>query len=275
MNPISIAALAFLVVSTAAARAQVDSVFVTKSRGQDVRSLLVAPAGTPKGAVILLAGGHGNLRLSPGGDIGWGRGNQMVRTRANYAKAGYLSLVPDIAPDLKQGEGVKSGSRYSEEFATDIGAHVVALRAELAKRGVAGGRVHLLGTSRGALTVSKAAATLTGPARPDTVTITAGMIAHVDPTQPSAEKSVGNLARIKQPVLLVHHEKDGCAYTPASAVPRASQLFTGAKSVTVRMLSGGNPGSGDPCDANSHHGFLGLDPKVVETIVDWIEKTTP
>ena len=40
------------------------------------------------------------MALTREGRIGWGGGNQLVRTRADYARAGFLTLVPDIAPDL-------------------------------------------------------------------------------------------------------------------------------------------------------------------------------
>src|SRR5262245_47710656 len=72
-------------------------------RGPKVRALLLKP-GARLGSVILLAGGHGNLALGANGKIGWGAGNQLVRTRAGYAEAGFVTLVPDIAPDLKKGK---------------------------------------------------------------------------------------------------------------------------------------------------------------------------
>ncbi len=258
--------LVWLALPMAPACAQTEQVVEIKSRGQNVRALLIKPADAV-GSIILLAGGHGNLALGANGGIGWGKGNQLVRTRAAYAKAGFVTLVPDVAPDLKDGQGVKNQSRWSSEFAADIGAHVAYLRSIAAP-------VHLVGTSRAALTVTKAATQLTGAHRPDSITITAGMIAHIKDDQPSAERNVGNLGRISQPVFIVHHEKDGCAYTPASAVPRASKLFTGAKRVDVRILKGGQPGGGNPCEANRHHGFLGQDQEVVDAVSGWI-KTLP
>ena len=78
--------------------AQKEDVIEIASRNQRVRALLLVPA-RPAGSVILLAGGHGNLALSKDGSIGWGAGNQLVRTRAAYSKAGFATPVPDIAPD--------------------------------------------------------------------------------------------------------------------------------------------------------------------------------
>jgi pimeloyl-ACP methyl ester carboxylesterase len=245
------------------AAAQTERVVEIPSRGVALRALLIEPA-NPVGSVILLAGGHGNLALGKDGSIGWGSGNQLVRTRRDYARAGFVTLVPDIAPDLKQGAGVRSNSRWSPEFATDIGAWVKHLRGKK-------GAVHLVGTSRAALTAAKVGTQVSGDGRPDTLTITAGMIVHISGDQPSAERNVGNLGRITQPTLLVWHAKDGCAYTPASSADRAKKLLSGAAKVDVVLLSGGSAGSGDPCEANSPHGFLGIDSEVVRTVTTWLK----
>lgn len=260
---LALAALMLVALWVQPALAQSEQVIEVATRGQKARALLVTPA-NPVGSVILLAGGHGNLALGKDGKIGWGAGNQLVRTRAAYAKAGFVTAVPDIAPDLKQGDGVVPQSRWSDKFARDIGALVKHLRGLKEP-------VYLIGTSRAALTVAKAGVTLSGAEAPDAIVITAGMLVHLSDKQPSAERNVGNLGRIKQPTLIVYHEKDGCAYTPASSAPRAKALLTGAKKVDVKILTGGSAGSGDPCEANSHHGFLGQDGEVVQVVTGWLK----
>src|SRR5882724_10659674 len=77
-----------------------DPIVEIESRGQKVRAVLLKPA-NPKGAAILFAGGDGRLDITPSGDITKLRFNQLVRTRALYASAGYVTLVPDIAPSFK------------------------------------------------------------------------------------------------------------------------------------------------------------------------------
>lgn len=243
-----------------------DTVVDVVSRGQKVRALVVMPTGKPLGAIVLLTGGNGRLDIGTDGMPATGKGNQLVRTRIDYARAGFVVVVPDIAPDLKKGDGVAAGSRFSQAHADDMAAVVRHARTLAAP-------VHLVATSRGALPATKVATTkTTGPERPDTLVITAGMLMDVGGRQPSAEKSVGHLGRVTQPVLLVHHTDDGCAYTPASAVARAKPLFTGAKRVDIQMLSGGQamPAGEDPCQARSPHGFLGLDAEVVKTVVTWV-----
>ena len=262
MGPL--AAALGLVLAVAPALAQSEKVLEVPTRGQTMRALLLTPSGPAIGSVILLAGGHGNLALGADGKIGWGAGNQVVRSRAQYAKAGYITAVPDLAPDLKQGDSAVAQARWSDKFARDIGALVKHLRGLKQP-------VYLVGTSRAALTVAKAGVTLTGPEAPDAIVVTAGMLVNVSDKQPSAERNVGNLGRIKQPTFIVYHEKDGCAYTPASSAQRAKALLTGASKVDVKIMTGGSAGSGDPCEANSHHGFLGQDAEVVQLVTGWLK----
>ena len=259
------AALFFTLPGLHVALAESETVMEIVSRNQRIRALLHTPA-RPVGSVILLAGGHGNLALGPDGTIGWGAGNQLVRTRADYSKAGFATLVPDIAADLKQGNGGVAGYRWSGAYARDIGAYVAYMRRIAAP-------VSLIGTSRAALSVAKAAAELTqGAERPDALVITSGMLIHINDRQPSVERNVGGLHRIRQPILLVFHANDGCPYTPAAAANRAQRLLRSAKRVDLVRLTGGSAGSGEPCEARSHHGFAGQDQEVVKTVTAWLRR---
>jgi dienelactone hydrolase len=259
------------------ARAEAEQLFLTRSRGQEIRALILPAVGPPKGGIVLLSGGPGKLEISATGKLARANDNSIVRNRAAFARAGYLTLVPDVAPDFVYGDDINEPVRWSAQWAEDVGAHISAVRAELAKLGATGRatQVHLVGTSRAALTVTKAALQLTAAARPDTITLSAAAIVDVRPDRASAERVVGNLHRISQPIHLVHHVDDGCAITPASAVPRAKALFKGAASVTVTMLRGGRAGSGNPCRANSHHGFLGQDQEMVDVVTRWLAAPPP
>lgn len=75
------------------------------------------------------------------------------------------------------------------------------------------------------------------------------------------ERNVGRLERVKQPVLMIYHEKDQCRYTLASSAEQFAKLLTSAKQVDISFLSGGSA-VGDPCEANHYHGFRGLDAEV-------------
>ena len=248
-----------LLLSAAAHAAQV--VEIGTRPGLFVRAMLLEPK-QPIGSVILLAGGHGNLDLSLDGAIGWGTDNQLVRTREHYVRQGFVTLVPDIAPDLKSGTSAADGYRMSAAHAEDIGELVAYVRTIAAP-------VYLVGTSRASLSVANAAARLVGRRAPDALVITAGMLMHMDEAHPSVQTSISGLERIAQPTLLLGHAHDRCAYT-ADMARTFVRLLKGASRVDVVVLSGGEEGTGDPCGPRSHHGFLGIDEEVVRTIADWL-----
>jgi hypothetical protein len=211
--------------------------------------------------VILLAGSHGNLWLSRDGRIGWGQDNLLVRSRSLFARAGYVTLVPDLAADLK---GVPL-YRTTGAHAEDIGFLVKHLRPMA-------GSVYLVGTSRATLSVANAATRLAGAGAPDAIVMASGMLMQLDRAHPSIETDLPQIASIKQPTLLVAHLQDVCAYSMPSSMAKFRALLTGAQRVDVVALSGGTErGDGEPCGPYSAHGFLGMDDEVVGTITRWLQ----
>jgi hypothetical protein len=251
-----------LSLASLSALAQSEQAVEIESRGQKIRAILLEPA-NPVGSVILLAGGHGRLDISPAGQIGWGKGNQLVRTRAAYARAGFATLVPDIAPDLKTASGVKNGYRFSAEHGRDIGALVAYMRAKKAP-------VTLIATSRGAVSAGAALAAATGAARPDALVLTAPMLMQIDDRAPSFQKAIhDDPERARLPLLVVGHKKDACLYTKSPVIDRFKAWIGGR--LDIVMLDG-PAGRGDPCEAESAHGFAGIDDEVVEMVSGWIKK---
>jgi len=241
--------------------AQTETVTEVPSRGQAIRALLIKPA-DPVGSVILLAGGHGKLDIGPDGRIGWGAGNQLVRTRAAYARAGFVTLVPDIAPDLKTPTGVVERYRFGPPHGRDIGALVQAMRRIKPP-------VVLIATSRGAVSAGAALAHASGAARPDALVLTAAMLVSIGDRQPNFQMAIGNdPARTRLPLLVVGHKKDRCRHTLAATIDRF-RAWQGGK-VDVVLLDG-PAGTGDPCDAHSAHGFVGINQEVVDTVANWIK----
>ena len=254
--------LSVILIATPAALAQADDVLEVDSRGQKIRALLLKPE-RPVGSVILLAGGHGMLDLGPDGRIGWGAGafDQLVRTRAAYAQAGYLTLVPDFAPDLKTETGVFDRYRWSAPHGRDIGALVRHLRGLQPP-------VVLVANSRGAVSAGAALAHTSGPSRPDAVVLTAALLVPVVQNAPHFQKAIGDDPRRRRlPLLVVGHHKDTCNLTHPSTIERF-KAWHGGK-VDVVMLDG-PAGSGHPCGAASAHGFVDIDDEVVTTVTRWI-----
>lgn len=245
---------------TTTALAQSETVVEIASRGQKIRAILITP-NNPAGSVVLLAGGHGKLDISADGRIGWGAGNQLVRTRVAYANAGFATLVPDIAPDLKAPGSVVQGYRYSARHGQDIGALIQYMRGIKAP-------VVLVATSRGAVSAGATVAHSLGPGRPDALVLTAPMLVPTGDNQPNFQMAAGDPARARLPLLIVGHQKDACRWTAISTFDRFKQ-WQGGK-IDVIVLDG-PPGSGDPCEAQSAHGFYGIDDNVVSTVTRWIK----
>ncbi|HEX5779413.1 MAG TPA: hypothetical protein VFY21_11285 [Xanthobacteraceae bacterium] len=249
-----------LAVAAGSAQAQTEKVVEIPSRGTKVRALLSVPP-NPVASVVLLAGGHGVLAISPNGKLGWGAGNQLVRTRAAYAKAGFATIVPDAAPDMGTPKAPKNGFRWSAEHGRDIGAVVAYMRT--IKQPVA-----LVGTSRAAVATGAMLAHVAGSGRPDMVVLTAPMLM-THGNQPSFQQAMGNNpAKAQLPFLVIGHGKDTCAYTLPASID-AFRKWHGGKLEVV--LLDGPEGRGDPCEAQAAHGFAGIDGVVVVTVSDWIK----
>lgn len=248
------------------ALAQAQQVVEIPSRpGRNVRAVLVRAPSASRGSIILLAGGHGNLSISKDGAIAWGKGFHVVRARADFARAGFNVLLPDIAQDHKRGEDAVADYRASVAHAMDLGALVAYMRKLAAP-------VYLVGTDRAAVSVANAAVRLAAGDRPNAIVITSGLLLNVSRKQPSVERLVPGLQRIALPTLLVAHAKDACKLSPPTQPAAFQQRFlTSAKTVEVKTISGGVATAGDPCGALTSHGFAGQDAEVVRTITEWLK----
>ena len=228
--------------------------------GVELRVLTDRPAGAPRGAVILLAGGDGVLSLDDGGQLGAIMGNHVIRTRALYARAGHAWFAPDIASDLK----THRGYRLSTEHARDLAAVVKAARA-------VGGPVVAIGTSRGALSVASLLVKQT-EALPDAAVISSGVLMADRDRNGFAASAAGDLGRVRAPVLLLRHSGEACSATPASDADRFKALLSGSPRVDIVTFDGGQPrgANADPCGPWHYHGFPGIEAEVVTRTVEWI-----
>ena len=252
-------------IAAAPAFAQSQTTIEVDSRGQKVRALLLRPD-QALGSVILMAGGHGNLDLGADGRIGWGAGNQVVRTRAAYARAGFVTAVPDIAPDLKIPNGGVNGYRFGPAQAQDLGALVSYLRDIKSP-------VIIIGTSRGSISAANAVARLTGPQRPDAMVLTSAMLMTVKAEVPSVQVAAqGDPKRISLPLLIIGNQKDSCAWTLPTSIEGFKRWYEPKGGKLETIMFDGPAGTGDPCEAESAHGFAGIDDSVVAATTGWIKK---
>jgi hypothetical protein len=74
---------------------------------------------------------------------------------------------------------------------------------------------------------------------------------------------------LQLPVLIVHHELDGCKYSLFSDLPKLRSQLNPKAFTEILSITGGTTGS-SPCEGRSHHGFQGVESEVILKIVSWI-----
>lgn len=225
--------------------------------GVTQRILVVAPQST-KAAVILFAGGHGGLQLTPEGNLGWGKGNFLMRSRQLFADRGLLTVVVD-APSDRQSPPFLTGFRQTSQHASDIKAVIAWIR------GQAKIPVWLVGTSRGTQSVAYIATELDNPEGPDGIVLTSSILSDKKMLAVPALP----LDKVTIPVLVVHHESDGCSHCLYSDIPSLMEKLSHSTRKALLPFKDGQS-RGDPCEAMAYHGYNGIEPAVVEAITTWI-----
>jgi hypothetical protein len=125
--------------------------------------------------------------------------------------------------------------------------------------------VWLVGTSRGTQSAAYVGTELPGPDGPDGLVLTSTILTD-DKGRPVPAMPLG---KIRVPVLVVHHEQDGCAHCSFSEVPTLMSKLGNAPRTQLLAFKGGES-KGDPCEAFAYHGFSGLEWQVVQQTAAWI-----
>lgn len=251
--------LVVLLAATARAQSPERVLRLDTRPGVTLTSLLLEGP-QPRACLILFAGGGGNLQITPDGSLGWGKGNFLVRSRALFARKGFVVAVPD-APSDRADSDLAGGFRISAEHARDIGA----LAAHLKK--TYGLPVWLVGTSMGTVSAANGAARL----GPDLV---AGIVLTSSVTRDSREGPNvrgADLAAVRVPVFILHHEGDDCPISTPQGAKALKGEFSNAPRVEFVTVSGGAAGDkAERCGGASHHGYQGIEDEVVGRIADWV-----
>lgn len=250
-------------VSPAQAQTTQKVVDIPTRPGVTQRVLVLSPP-EPKAAVILIAGGHGGLQIFPNGSFKWGAGNFLVRTRQLFADQGLMVAVID-APSDRQSPPYLGGFRQKPEHVADVKAVIAWMR------GQAKVPAWLVGTSRGTQSAAYVATELSGTGNGKSVDGPDGIVLSSTILLDSGGRPVPAmpLAKIRVPVLVVHHEQDGCALCPFAKVPELMAALENSPRKALLSFKGGE-NKGDACEAMAYHGFNGLDGEVVPQIAQWI-----
>lgn len=224
MHTIARSAFSLLLVGALLGAARADETVIIGASS----AVLLKPA-APRASVILMPGGNGYIGAAPGGVITRLKGNQLVRTRKAYEARGLAVLVVDAGVDLA------AAVNYMRKIKSPV---------------------TVIGTSRGTL---RAAQGIAAGARPDALVLTSGFLTNESGSSQNVANILGSPAKLPR-TLVIHHRQDGCKFTqPAGVEPFIRWAHGKARVVWVD----GGEAFGDPCQARGHHGFNGLDGRVV------------
>jgi hypothetical protein len=241
--------------------AQTQQVVDIPTRPSVTQRMIVLRVENPKAAVVLFAGGHGGLQISPTGSLKWGEGNFVVRSRQMFAAHGLMVVVVD-APSDRQSPPYLGGFRQKPEHVADIKAVIAWLKHQINIP------VWLVGTSRGTQSAAFIA-TQIAPSEggPDGVVLTSTILTDKR-SRPVPKMPLG---RIQVPTLIVHHKQDGCAHCKYEDLPQLMNKLTAVPRKELLTFEGGRT-EGDPCQAMAYHGFNGIEQEVVTKIAEWITR---
>ncbi len=230
--------------------------------GVTIKFIEDTAAGASAPTVILFMGGNGRVRLNKWDGSGNPVGNFLVRSRGQFAKAGFNVAVPDAPSDRLNKKGL-IGSRSGAKHAQDITAVIAHMRKK------SSGKMFLIGTSRGTISAAGVGARL--PAD-----VLGGIVLTATVTRANNKGNAdsvtdADLKKIKVPVLFAHHKDDSCYVCVPGDIGDISKKLVNAPTTKTLFFEGGDGWRGNPCGSKHAHGFLGIEDKVVADIAAWIK----
>jgi pimeloyl-ACP methyl ester carboxylesterase len=238
-----------------------NEMIVAQLPGRSIAALVTRRPGAAKftHGIALFPGapGYFELRVEDGTVQHGMRNNFLIRARRHFLDDGYLTVVIDAPSDQQPyfHQSHRETARYGEE--------VRAIIEAISKKYGALDWT-FIGTSEGSVSAAHAARMAPEAKR---VVLTASV---VTPGARGRGLEVADIKQIKVPVLWVHHRRDPCSYTPHHRV-RSYAEETKTPLVTV---TGVGDRRGNPCEAFSEHGFVGMEVKTIRAILSWISTGT-
>lgn len=218
-----------------------------------------AEPSTATAVVVLFSGGSGKLKIADK-QLGINSNNFLVRSRHLFAAQSFHVVVMDAATDFLTCPGGLKNRRVTNAYLSDIKTVIDNLHARYP-----GLPVWVVGTSRGSTAAAQAGASITLSG----VVLTSALT--VSTTTSVFDVS---LANITAPTLVVVHTHDGCSVTPPADADNIKKALVNAEKTKLIKVVGGFPSlDSNPCQPLTHHGFIGLEPRVVEKITKWIIKS--
>jgi hypothetical protein len=241
----------------ALASARADELITLPTRAGVTVSYWHMPRPGAAATLLLLPGGAGGIGMRNGQPQS---GNFLVRSRDAFAGHGFHVAVVGRPSDVSDMDTTfRAGAAHIEDL-----RHVIddlRVRARVP--------VWLVGTSRGTVSAAAAAIAL-GPERVAGAVLTSSVTAYKHKGVPTLP-----LRELRVPVLVLHHEKDACPSCAPHEVPLIVERLTQAPVKKLVWAREGGGVHGDPCEPFHWHGFIGMEPQAVQTIVSWVRQPMP
>ena len=218
--------------------------------GGSERVLFAAPA-APRAILIMFPGGAGTVEINAGGTTT--NRNFLVRTLPLWVAQGFAVEIvgaPNGAPLL--------GERHTPAYLGAIDRAIDFARSR------ANAPVWLVGTSQGSTAAANGAAHLGSKI--------VGVVLSSSVTRPNRSGETvfdSEPGLIAVPALVVANQGDTCRVTPPTDAPSLAAALARSPRKEVIIVASDQIQS-DPCEAMSPHGYLGIEPAVVQRIGDWI-----
>ena len=211
----------------------------------------------PEAVAVLYvgAGGRINLRREEG-QVKFSARNFLPRSGAEFARNGLLAVVMDAPSDQVD---LTEGYRTSAEQTVDARA----VLQELKKRYPAL-PIYLVGTSRGTISVAYLGRDLGDEVAG--VVLSSTMFGSSNPRRQAPTLRGFDYARIKTPLLFVHHRDDACEHTPYASAAKLAPRYA------LVSVKGGKPAESPACEPLSAHGFYGVEAQTIDAIAAWMLK---
>jgi len=249
MLPRAICAALTLALLSLPAAAQAIVQDVPTASGSE-RVLFTGPV-TPRATVLMFAGGPGNVQFDSSGRIVSLAENFLLRTEQLWLARGFGFATIGSTSSLL-------GVRHTPAYADQI-AHAIDF-----VRSRANAPVWLIGTSQGSIAAANGAAHL--PGRVQGVVLTSSVAGMGRSGETVFDSDLGAIA---VPALVVSNRFDTCPIAGPNYAPQILAALARAPRKDVIHVESHDV-RGDPCEAQSPHGYLGIEAEVVGRIADWM-----
>jgi hypothetical protein len=224
------------------------------------------PTTTPKGIVVLIAGGAMNAAIygTEGNNATHSGKNYLVRSAHRYMQAGYRVITMDRPSDFSKYGDIDNAGYLYDAYRTSVD-HAVDITTIVNQENNEDLPVFIAGTSRGAISAVAQNALAAGIDISSPVTAGSGT--------PVGTESLP-VTQVQVPVHLLYHQTDTCKVSPTtSSALLFDQLLTAGIDVQGNNVSGGfaDTVANNPCGALDYHGFTGIENCAVNTSTTWMD----